>query len=185
MAIIFQPFTGKPSAGLPQLDNRRTSLTSKVFAWERVGSVVAGAGLIVFGISRRSLWGGLAGLTGAALVIRGATGCRVAYQRRGVDSRSGDLQAERRERGHEGIRVTQAITVQRDPVEVFRHWRKLENLAQFMQHVESVEEIDSKRSHWVVRGPLGQTLQWDAQIVHESEGQVIGWESLPGAEVNN
>ena len=52
-----------------------------------------------------------------------------------------------------------------------------------MEHVESVEEIDSKRSHWVVRGPLGRQLHWDARIVNESHGEMIGWESLPGAEV--
>ena len=77
------------------------------------------------------------------------------------------------------------INVQREPAEVFRHWRKLENLARFMDHVESVQEIDRERSHWVVRGPLGQQLQWDARIVNESQGEMIAWESLPGADVNN
>jgi uncharacterized membrane protein len=81
--------------------------------------------------------------------------------------------------------VVQTISVQREPAEVFRYWRKLQNLARFMEHVESVEEIDTSRSRWVVRGPLGQRLHWDARIVNESEGEMIAWESLPGAEVNH
>jgi uncharacterized membrane protein len=36
-----------------------------------------------------------------------------------------------------------------------------------------------------VRGPLGQPLHWDARIVNESEGEMIAWETLPGAEVNH
>jgi uncharacterized membrane protein len=183
MALISQPLTGKPLAEFPEVDELPEDLTTNVPKWERIGSIALGAGLILFGISRRSLWGGLAGLGGAALVARGATGRCPVYQSLGVNS--SDLQAERHVRGQKGIRVTQTINVQREPAEVFRYWRKLENLARFMEHVESVEEIDSERSHWVVRGPLGQHLHWDARIVNESEDEMIGWESLPGAEVNH
>jgi uncharacterized membrane protein len=184
MALISQPLTGQPLAQLPELDELRKDLTENVPKWERIGSIALGAGLISFGIARRSLWGGIAGLAGAALVVRGASGQCSVYRMLRVNS-SDDLQSDRRERGHKGIRVTQTINVQREPAEVFRHWRKLENLARFMDHVESVEEIDSERSHWVVRGPLGQPLHWDARIVNEEEGRMIGWESLPGADVNN
>jgi uncharacterized membrane protein len=183
MALISQPLTGKPLAGNPELDELREDLTMNVPAWERVGSVALGVGLLAFGVSRRSLWGGLAGLAGAALVARGGTGRCPVYRAIGVNS--GNLQAERHERGQKGIRVTQTINVQRAPAEVFRYWRKLENLARFMEHVESVEETDSQHSHWVVRGPLGQPLHWDARIVNESEGEMIAWETLPGAEVNH
>ena len=184
MALISQPLTDKPLAQLPELDELRKNLTQNVPKWERIGSIAVGASLIALGISRRSILGGLTGLAGVALVARGATGRCAVYDRLGNNSRD-DLQAERRERGHKGVRVTQTINVQRDPADVFRHWRKLENLAVFMGHVESVQEIDRERSHWVVRGPLGQTLQWDARIVNEEEGKMIGWESLPGADVNN
>jgi hypothetical protein len=43
----------------------------------------------------------------------------------------------------------------------------------------------TERSHWVVRGPLGSQLAWQARIVNEREGEMIAWESLPGAEVSN
>ena len=183
MALISQPLTGKPLADFSEVDQPRQDLTRNVPTWERIGSIALGAGLIGVGIWRRSLWGGLAGLAGAALMARGATGRCAVYQALGINSN--DLQAERHERGQKGIRVTHSITVEREPAEVFRYWRKLENLARFMEHIESVEEIDSERSHWVVRGPLGKELHWDARIVNESEGEMIAWESLPGAEVNH
>jgi uncharacterized membrane protein len=36
-----------------------------------------------------------------------------------------------------------------------------------------------------VRGPLGHNVEWTAQIITDREGQMISWESLPGAEVQN
>jgi uncharacterized membrane protein len=36
-----------------------------------------------------------------------------------------------------------------------------------------------------VRGPAGSDLEWTARIVTEREGELLSWESLPGAEVQN
>ncbi|WP_432326764.1 SRPBCC family protein [Mucilaginibacter sp. P25] len=36
---------------------------------------------------------------------------------------------------------------------VYEFWRKLDNLPLFMKHLESVEVIDSKYSHWVLKLP--------------------------------
>src|SRR5262249_44485791 len=50
-------------------------------------------------------------------------------------------------------------------------------------HVESVTVFDSRRSHWVVRGPAGTRVGWDAEIVNEIPHQLIGWRSLEHADV--
>jgi uncharacterized membrane protein len=84
--------------------------------------------------------------------------------------------------GPRGIHVQQSITIERPVHEVYRHWRDFSNLAAFMRHVERVDVIDQRRSHWVVRGPAG-TVEWDAEIVNEIEPELIGWRSLPGADV--
>lgn len=175
--------TAQPLADLPQLDTLREELEINVPKTERIASVALGAGLILFGLYRRSLGGAVAGLAGAALIARGASGHCALYRNLGINSRQ--LNTETGVPDQKGIKITQTIEVHREPAEVYRHWRKLENLARFMEHVESVEEIDSQRSRWVVRGPLGRPLHWDAQIVNEREGELIAWESLPGAEVNN
>jgi len=98
MALSSQPLTGKPLAELPQLDELREELAKDVPTWELIASIAIGTALVLFGISRRSLWGGLAGLAGAALVARGGMGRWPVYRTQGIDS--SDLQAERRIRGH-------------------------------------------------------------------------------------
>jgi uncharacterized membrane protein len=32
---------------------------------------------------------------------------------------------------------------------------------------------------------MGQTLEWDAEIINDEEGRMIAWQSLPGATVRH
>ncbi|HEX8280910.1 MAG TPA: YgaP-like transmembrane domain, partial [Chthoniobacterales bacterium] len=148
MALTVQPF-----ADSKELDGVRAALNINVPQPERIGSVAAGAGLVLFGLSRRSLSGVLLALVGGALVRRGVTGHCGMYEKLGVNSRQ--LNTEQGVRGNKGIKVMKTITVNRPPQEVYSYWRNLENLARFMEHVESVREIDNRRSAWVVKGPMG------------------------------
>jgi uncharacterized membrane protein len=66
---------------------------------------------------------------------------------------------------------------------VYRFWRRLENLPQFMTHLERVTETGEGKSHWVASGPAGLAVEWDAEIINEVENQVIAWRSLPGSDV--
>jgi uncharacterized membrane protein len=55
-----------------------------------------------------------------------------------------------------------------------------------MKHLESVEPIDEKRSHWVLKLPTGVgKVSWDAEIVRDEPGYSIGWSSLPDSLINN
>ena len=83
------------------------------------------------------------------------------------------------------VQVVESFTVSKPPEELFAFWRRLENLPAFMKHVESVEALDAKRSHWKVRAPGGTTVEWDAEIVEEEPGRLISWRSLPGSEIEN
>lgn len=82
-------------------------------------------------------------------------------------------------------RAWHSVTVNRPIEEVYVFWRSLENLPQFMLHLESVDVIDSRRSHWRAKAPAGQSVEWDAEIVEEKENEVLSWRSLPGATVPN
>jgi uncharacterized membrane protein len=77
------------------------------------------------------------------------------------------------------------VTVDKPADQVYRFWRNLENLPKFMEHLESVTEIDNKHSHWVAKAPAGMSVQWKAEIINEIENQLIGWRSLPGSDVPN
>ena len=52
-----------------------------------------------------------------------------------------------------------------------------------MQHLESVQVVDDKRSHWVAKAPAGRKVEWDAEIINEIPGELIAWRTLPGSDV--
>ena len=76
------------------------------------------------------------------------------------------------------------VTVNRPPADVYRFWRRLENLPLFMSHLQSVEERDDRRSHWVV-STLGTTVEWDAEITEDAVDERIAWRAVENADVPN
>ena len=52
-----------------------------------------------------------------------------------------------------------------------------------MRHLWHVEAQDGGRSQWIAKGPLGTTVQWQAEILNEREPELIAWRSLPGGDV--
>ncbi len=81
--------------------------------------------------------------------------------------------------------VRKSIIVGRSPDEVYRFWRNFEQLPRFMNHLQSVTQLDAGRSHWVTKGPAGTNVEWDAQIIEDKPNQLIAWRSLEGSDVDN
>jgi uncharacterized membrane protein len=97
---------------------------------------------------------------------------------------------EKRRRGlsverNRARRVIKAVTINRTCEDLFRFWRRLENLPQFAKHLISVKETSNKESHWVAKSPAGTTAEWDAVIIKEIENAYLAWESKPGSEIDN
>jgi uncharacterized membrane protein len=182
MALTTQPFANAPELAKP-LERVRSSLEQNVEMPERIGSIVAGSALALYGLSRRSLGGALLALIGGSLLYRGSTGYCALYRQLGINSRQ--MNDEVGVPGDKGIKVERTVQIARPPQEIYRFWRNLENLPRFFEHVESVTPIDNLRSHWLVKGPAGTRVEWTAQILTDREGELISWESLPGAEVQN
>ena len=66
----------------------------------------------------------------------------------------------------------------------YQWWRPLTHLPQIMDDVKSVEpKQGTEVTHWVVDGPLGKTVEWDAKIIDEETDRKIAWKSLE--ESNN
>jgi uncharacterized membrane protein len=86
---------------------------------------------------------------------------------------------------HQGVQVQEAITINRPPEEVYGFWRNLENLPRFMSHLESVRELDDRRSYWKAHAPLGLTVEWSAEIVEDRANERISWRSAEGSQVPN
>ena len=82
------------------------------------------------------------------------------------------------------MKCEKALTIQRSADELYRRWRRFENLPQIMESIERIDLLDDKRSHWIAKGPAGARLEWDAEIVNEQPNRLIAWRSLPGGDVD-
>jgi uncharacterized membrane protein len=84
------------------------------------------------------------------------------------------------------VNIRSSYFINKPRLEIYNFWRKLDNLPLFMKHLKNVELIDDTRSHWVLKLPLGvPAISWDAEIVHDDPGYMIGWSSLPDSLIDN
>lgn len=84
------------------------------------------------------------------------------------------------------VSIKSSFTVNQPKKKVYDFWRKLDNLPLFMSHLESVEVTSKLKSHWVLKLPAGiSSVSWDAEIVDDKPGVLIGWKSLPGSAIDN
>jgi uncharacterized membrane protein len=81
--------------------------------------------------------------------------------------------------------VGRAVTINRPRNELYAFWRKFGNLPRILENIESVTELDERRSHWVVRAPAGTTVEWDSVIVEDIPDELISWQSDEGADVTH
>ncbi|MEY2929365.1 MAG: hypothetical protein RL033_114 [Pseudomonadota bacterium] len=83
-----------------------------------------------------------------------------------------------------GVVVLQSITINRSPEDVYSFFRDLENLPRFMTHLVYVR-VSNGRSHWRAKGPLGTSVEWDAEIIQDRPGELLAWRSLADADIPN
>src|SRR5262245_8554571 len=158
---------------------REFTMRKNVEDWERVMSIGAGAALLATAVWRRA--NRSAGITGAGLIARGLSGRCPVNAALGRTRRRDD--PRRALAGQRGLRLEETITIARPVEEVYAFWRDLRNLPRFLRHLERVTVLDDSRSHWVLRGPGGIRLEWDAEIINLIPFELIGWKSLAGADV--
>ena len=79
----------------------------------------------------------------------------------------------------------QAVTINRPARDLYDFWRDFPNLALVMENIVSIEKLDDRRSHWVVRAPGGRTVEWDAAVTHDVPGREITWQSQGDADIAN
>lgn len=152
---------------------------------ERVASAVGGAALAVLGARQKGARGALMGALGLFLLQRGATGRCAVYGALGVDT-SGVARRERMPENEEAaVSVSAAVTVNRPPAELYAFWRDFRNAPRYMDRISRVEVHDELRSRWTATGPMGRSWQWESEVTEDRPGELIAWESLPGAELPN
>jgi uncharacterized membrane protein len=156
---------------------------------ERAASGVIGGTLLLRGIMRPSFWGGLGALVGIALVHRAVTGRCALYGSLGIrtaDDQNTSGLGRHKVRTDRAIKIEHSITIGRPQADLYRFWRRLENLPKVMSHVRSVEAVNERLSHWVIETlPGAPFVEWDAEIINEVEPERIGWRTLHGTVVDH
>jgi uncharacterized membrane protein len=138
----------------------------------------AGALLLLVGASRRSAVGACLAVSSAPLLYRGITG-------RWPDVLNGCVPGSTKSAlgGERGVHVRESVRLEVPVADVYRFWRRLENLPRFMTHLNRVAEHPDGTSHWVAAGPAGLAVEWDAEVINEIENKVLAWRSVPGSDV--
>src|SRR5947208_15152011 len=79
-------------------------------------------------------------------------------------------------------RIERSIRVKASASQVYQFWRNFENFPRFMEHVEEVRCVssDCRTSHWKLRGPMGTTVEYDAEMTQDEPSRAIGWNSTTG-----
>lgn len=80
-------------------------------------------------------------------------------------------------------KLVHKIVVMATLSDVFNLWANFENFPIFMPQLQSVRKTGETTSHWVMDGPLGTTLEWEAETTASVPNERIAWRSLPGSAV--
>src|SRR4029453_3155913 len=149
--------------------------------FERVVSLAGGAAPIAYGLKRRARGGLSLGWLGGSLILRGFSGWCALYGLLGIDrAGAGDTM-----RGNLGVKVERAMVFDEPPEKLYAFWRDFRNLPTIMPNVEAVAVYPDGRSHWVVKGPVGTTIEWDAEVINDKANELIAWRTVPGARVEH
>ncbi|MBV9269985.1 MAG: DUF2892 domain-containing protein [Candidatus Eremiobacteraeota bacterium] len=160
--------------------------TQNVAPLERLGSAAAGAALTALALHYRSARSLVLGAVAGELFYRALTGYCPVYGLFGVRTTAPEPHNANASVPYgSGVRVEQSISISRPAMELYDYWRKLETLPSFMQHVEEVTTLTDRRSRWRVRAPIGSRVTWEAEIINDIPGQLIGWRSLRGSAIHH
>jgi len=166
-------------------DNGMTS-TVNVADVERWASALGGAALTAYGIKhlkQKSMAGAMFAAAGTTLMYRGATGHWPSRGSNGFATGNGQTDTRAALSGSRGVNVEEVVRINRPAYELFRYWRDFEQLPTFMEHLVSVRQLDSVRSHWVAKAPAGRRVEWDADIINEIRDELIAWRTRDNADV--
>jgi uncharacterized membrane protein len=132
----------------------------------------AGAGMMGYCMAKRDVPAILIGSLGFALFVRAAANLP-ARRLVGVGA------------GPRAVDVQKTININAPLDVVYGFWSNYDNFPLFMHNVKEVCDMNDGNSHWVVAGPAGTTVEWDAVLTDLDINRRIAWRSVPGSTVEN
>jgi uncharacterized membrane protein len=178
-----QPMLHEPrlpgSAPPPPAPVRPSADARNVGEEERLVSLLAGGVCLGIGAAKRG-WIGLGfAAAGASFIYRAVSGHCYTYQMLGIDRATHESGV----RAKHGVRVSKSLHIARRPEDVAAFWEELPALPKIMRHLESVEQLEGNRSHWVAK-VFGLKFEWDAETTAFTPGREIRFRSLPGGDID-
>jgi uncharacterized membrane protein len=153
--------------------DRQANTPSEASETERWASLIGGGAMVLMGLKQGSLRGVLTALAGGGLIYQGAT-------------KQSTLQQAQEALGvNKPIKVEKTVTINKSADELYRFWHNFENLPKFMKHLKFVKVYNETRSHWIANAPLGNSVEWDADILEDRANEFISWASVEGADIDN
>jgi uncharacterized membrane protein/osmotically-inducible protein OsmY len=143
--------------------------------WSPAARLLAGAaglGLTFYGAGRKGIAATAVGTIGLGLLTRGLTNLPM--------NRLVGIGA-----GHRAVDIQKTITIAAPVEQVFEFWNNDENFPRFMTNVREVKQLEEGRSRWLVAGPMGISMKWEAVITEKRSNEVLAWKSVPGSIVHH
>ncbi len=137
-------------------------------AIERLAELAGGL-LVAYGLLRRGKTGRVVRALGLGLVATG--------RRRRAPSPS----AERRRT----IDIQKSLYIEAPLDHVYAFTTTYANLSLFVSVVLDVRDLRGGRSHWIVSGPDGQPVAWNAVVTEAEPNRLMAWRSEPGSVLDN
>lgn len=77
-------------------------------------------------------------------------------------------------------RTESSVVINAPVAKIYDYWHTLENLPRFMANIEEVRPMGPGKTHWVVKGPVGTKMEFDAQTTQDEENKALGWNTIDG-----
>lgn len=132
----------------------------------------AGALVSYYGMKRQGLFRAAAGTVGLAMMARALTNMPMK-RLVGIGA------------GYRAVDIKKTINIAAPVEKVFAFWENVENLPKFMRNVRQIQRKGDDLSHWVVAGPAGIPVEWDAVRTQRFPNKILAWKTLPGSIVDH
>ena len=162
---------GTRQGDLPGLESATLERGTGQLPADRTMALVAAA-LALYGVTRRGPLGFAARTLGAGMLWSELRQPTVPAAPAGRERRR-------------TVDIQKTLFIEAPPDQVYEFWTDYENFPLFMSSVREVRDLGGGRSHWVVRGPGGVPIEWDAVLTQQVPGEILAWRSRPGSMLEN
>ena len=125
---------------------------------------LGGGALALWGLSRRTVPGAVMAAVGGGVALGSVTARRAAPA---------------------PIETRRTVTIGAEPADVYAFWRRLDGVSRAVEPLAEVTVLDDRRSRWKVRGPLGASISWEAEIVDDRPEKRLAWRAQGDAGITH